>query len=1343
MNRFLYRYFLWVFVGFVWLGSFSVAQATHYRGGTLSYRVINASTNTIEVTLEIYMRRSYHCTDVVDSTGKTIGDCCTGSCLNKNLGQFADQLNWGDGTATSFVYMPVFRDDGPNDDIVGFRRTFTHTYAIGGTYKITWSSCCWINNVIPPISNYTLEAVATTNIQNESPQLNSPILFNWCAGIPLNQSLNPSDPDRDLWSVGFYRYIVTGGDAVSRGFSVSSTGQMTWANPVTGLWIISVLAADSKLTSTYRDFLLNVLQTCNNSNPKITLNPTSITVTPGTQACTTVTASDPTAAQKLSYFITPALQGATPAPTGPQANPHTFQYCWTPTQADAGITHNILFTVRDDGLPSLGAQATFSVNVSKSQPPRITIAPPGTQNVKEGDTLTFTATATDPDNTGIDTFTITGLPAFCTSQRTGDKYTITCKPDYNVGDQTFTITFTAKDKDLPPQTASVQVTLTVSDVNRPPTVTNPGTQSPSENQAYKQKIQASDPDGDSITFTMTGLPAGAKIDPNTGEITWTPGSGDVGKTYTATITVTDSKGAKTSIQVIFSVGNVNDPPTITSKPPTTVYVGEDINYQATATDPDTNDKLTWKVKKPAGATIDPNTGKMSWQPSKTDAGKEIEVEIEVCDQNGACTSQTFKVKVLQKCQVDEDCVSDQICVKQGTLFLCVPPGCAVQNPKCSATTDFCKDGSCTADPCNTVQCSVGELCRPTDGACIRSCDNIRCATDQKCVDGACVADPCKGTCKADEFCESTNLSSGVCKKNPCGPTSCRHGRVCLETRCIDDPCARMKCPNPQRQQCVAGQCVARPSCQVDIDCAGQDVCINQRCAPAGCYVESPRCQGSNFVCLSTQCVGNPCQPKSPCTAQEYCRIVDSRCAKPCAGVSCTGNNQCVDGQCLNDPCAGKSCAAGEICVNGTCEKDRCTTGSVCKHGRVCNGQNTCQDDPCQGVTCPDPQHVCKRGQCVPPDSCTCDGNCPSDQLCIGGKCIPPACSDTTKCSGGKVCANGQCLDSPCAGKSCAADEFCRGGSCVKSCAGIFCDAGKVCVDGQCKEDPCAGKSCAAGESCANGQCTKDNCQGGGCSCKGGRVCRGSQCSDHPCSLVQCPANQTCQNGQCIGEFPCKVDIDCPGTGVCVQNKCIDPGCYRQTCAAGKRCVQGKCVDEPCTGKTCQSETVCRPTDGNCAPKCPTCPQGQQCDNGQCVSDPCAGKTCPAGQRCINGGCQADVCDKQGVQPCRYGRICTTAGCVDDPCAGMACQANETCKDGFCYRPPVAPEPGPEPQIEPEPIPEAGAEQQARELYISGGCSCESASTGGFLGRLLWLVLFTGLFFFCYRRIHRNRLAGKT
>ena len=76
--------------------------------------------------------------------------------------------------------------------------------------------------------------------------------------------------------------------------------------------------------------------------------------------------------------------------------------------------------------------------------------------------------------------------------------------------------------------------------------------------------------------------------------------------------------------------------------------GVNYTYTPAATDPDAGDTLTWKLKKgPAGATIDSTTGALNWTPSTTDVGKDIEFEIEVCDDKGNCDTQTWKTQPKQ------------------------------------------------------------------------------------------------------------------------------------------------------------------------------------------------------------------------------------------------------------------------------------------------------------------------------------------------------------------------------------------------------------------------------------------------------------------------------------------------------------------------------------------------------------------------------------------------------------------------------------------------------------------------------------------------------------------------
>jgi hypothetical protein len=72
--------------------------------------------------------------------------------------------------------------------------------------------------------------------------------------------------------------------------------------------------------------------------------------------------------------------------------------------------------------------------------------------------------------------------------------------------------------------------------NRPPTVTNPGTQSAFRGVTLTRALAAVDADGDPLTWSAAGLPPGTALDPSTGVLSSTPTT--IGR-FTSTITVSD------------------------------------------------------------------------------------------------------------------------------------------------------------------------------------------------------------------------------------------------------------------------------------------------------------------------------------------------------------------------------------------------------------------------------------------------------------------------------------------------------------------------------------------------------------------------------------------------------------------------------------------------------------------------------------------------------------------------------------------------------------------------------------------------------------------------------------
>ncbi|MBK8257047.1 MAG: DNRLRE domain-containing protein [Polyangiaceae bacterium] len=106
----------------------------------------------------------------------------------------------------------------------------------------------------------------------------------------------------------------------------------------------------------------------------------------------------------------------------------------------------------------------------------------------------------------------------------------------------------------------------------------------------------------------------------------------------------------------------NNPPLITSSPPTTATEGVTWYYAATAVDP-TGSAITWSLEQgPAGMTIDPESGLVTWTPGPTSAGT-VPVAVRATDSGGAYYTQAFNLSVLG--------VNDQ------PKFVSVPPLVAI------------------------------------------------------------------------------------------------------------------------------------------------------------------------------------------------------------------------------------------------------------------------------------------------------------------------------------------------------------------------------------------------------------------------------------------------------------------------------------------------------------------------------------------------------------------------------------------------------------------------------------------------------------------------------------------
>src|SRR4029079_3835324 len=131
---------------------------------------------------------------------------------------------------------------------------------------------------------------------------------------------------------------------------------------------------------------------------------------------------------------------------------------------------------------------------------------------------------------------------------------------------------------------------------------------------------ATDPDGDTLTYSATGLPGGMAINSSTGLVSGTLSATSSG-TYNTVITVSDGSLTATD-SFTWTVTNVNRPPVFSTDFANRTDAEGDTptGLDADASDPDL-DTLTYSATGlPGGMTINSSTGLVSGTLSATSSG---------------------------------------------------------------------------------------------------------------------------------------------------------------------------------------------------------------------------------------------------------------------------------------------------------------------------------------------------------------------------------------------------------------------------------------------------------------------------------------------------------------------------------------------------------------------------------------------------------------------------------------------------------------------------------------------------------------------------------------------------
>ena len=155
--------------------------------------------------------------------------------------------------------------------------------------------------------------------------------------------------------------------------------------------------------------------------------------------------------------------------------------------------------------------------------------------------------------------------------------------------------------------------------------------------------QATDPEGQAVTYALGTAPAGMAVDPTSGLLTWTPTPADAG-THPVELQAADTGGVTARQSFTLTVRGANSVPQITTASLPDAIAGQAWNGDVDATDGDA-DALTYTLTEgPAGMTIRSWNGSLQWMPSSADLGSHT-VRVGVHDPYGGSDEATFTLSV--------------------------------------------------------------------------------------------------------------------------------------------------------------------------------------------------------------------------------------------------------------------------------------------------------------------------------------------------------------------------------------------------------------------------------------------------------------------------------------------------------------------------------------------------------------------------------------------------------------------------------------------------------------------------------------------------------------------------
>jgi len=185
-------------------------------------------------------------------------------------------------------------------------------------------------------------------------------------------------------------------------------------------------------------------------------------------------------------------------------------------------------------------------------------------------------------------------------------------------------------------------------VNQAPRITTAPDVEAISGHTYVYDVDATDPDEDTLTFSLAAGPAGMEVSADTGRLTWTPTTADLGP-QTVIVQADDGRGGVVQQHYALSVTEPppNRPPVFTSVPPVAAQVNTEYRYHAQAKDSDADQLSFSLVSGPVGLAIDAPSGEVTWTPTGDQVGRQ-DVVLQVSDDHGGTATQTYAILLGQE-----------------------------------------------------------------------------------------------------------------------------------------------------------------------------------------------------------------------------------------------------------------------------------------------------------------------------------------------------------------------------------------------------------------------------------------------------------------------------------------------------------------------------------------------------------------------------------------------------------------------------------------------------------------------------------------------------------------------